>query len=721
MEPTTKTKNNTILFACLLICFVVFIFYFHTLNYSWKNYDEHILYEESILPIPHSFSEIFEIISSLGLNNHFESSNAIYSNISNIRGTPADVLFCLFFFWLFKSSSLAYHTFSLILHILNCCLCFFILIKISSIQKQTPFFITRLFLVSFLTLIWALHPVNVEAILLATNFGALVTYFFCFLFFLYFINLIRSSGAIHELPLHHSIGLFLAYLFILFLNEYSITLPFILLFYLLSTSLFHNPVTSFKSTLLIIIKKLTPMFLALFIFVIYFFLQPEIRTTQENSMLIKLERIFWLSPQIFFHYLKLIFHPATLSVDQTALVKLAKVLFDPYAIFCSLFMYALILFSLFSLFCLRKKFWFYFFILFTPYFLSLLPFLHIMSPVYNIASERYLYFPLFFFTFGFSHLLFCCFSKTSSASKPWYTSGLIVLFVILCVFAVRTYIRTLDWKDGFTLLAKAMETAPNNLYKGMREHMAASAINIRESTSEKNPELYYKKAILSLKKAMVYFKKEKRKYQNGTPGVLRFYGLDPKTLLAKTAFLIAFTDIKLSGDPYKAYKIFSPYVNDLPALNTLILDFYYRILFNTKKIDEAEKLLHTALKQNRISPLLFVALSDLSEYKYNDLKSTRKYLHKSFKYFPYDEATLFGLKRLYKKLNKAEEFAFYSYLLGLRTHDIASLQESTLIYIALNKKEQAKIILKKLLNDSPDNANSLQIQMRYKQIFGDLK
>lgn len=694
------------LIFCILNCLLVFIFYSHTLNYSWKIYDEHILYNESILPTPTSFSEIFEIISSFGLNNHFESSNPIYSNISVIRGTPVDTIFCLFFFYLFKKSVFAYHAFSLLLHILNTCFCFLILNNISFNKDNVNSLIKQL-LISLLTLLWALHPVNVESILFATNFGALVTYFFCFLFLFYYINLNKNTGGIHELPLHHSMIIFLLYLFPLFLNEYSVTLPVILLFYI---CIMHS--TSFLKAF----KQLLPMFLALIIFVIYFFTKPEIRNINEGDSLITLQRILFFAPQVFFHYLKLILIPINLSIDQGAFVTFSKSIFEPYGIFCSILMLSTVLLLIISFIFVRKRIFFSFFVLFFPFFFSLIPFLHIISPLYNIASERYLYLPLFFLVFGFAHVLFLVFENTTL--KNHYRI-MTLLIIFLCFLGTKTYIRTLDWKNSFTLLDSAVKIAPNNLYKGLRLYMISGTLKSLPDSKEDVSELYNKKALNYFKKAMKDFKNERRKYQAGMPEVLKFYGIDPDTLLRKIAYLLALSEMKSSGDPYKALTIFSPYAKNLTALNTTILDFYYKLLFNTKNIEQAEEVLLKSLKQNKLSPTLFVALSDLFEFKYNDLTQTKKYLNLSFKYFPYDEGTLFGLRKLYKQLGDAEKFAFYSYLNGLRTHDIVSLEEAALVYMAINKKEKAGKIINKLLKDHPDDIKVQEINSKYKIVYGE--
>ncbi len=92
---TATQKLQTLLF-CLITCLIIFVFYLHTLNYSWKFFDESIIYGESILPIPNSIQEIIETIKLFGINTHIVSSSPIYSDIVNIRGTSIDVIFHLF-------------------------------------------------------------------------------------------------------------------------------------------------------------------------------------------------------------------------------------------------------------------------------------------------------------------------------------------------------------------------------------------------------------------------------------------------------------------------------------------------------------------------------------------------------------------------------------------------------------------------------------------------
>ena len=715
-----QAQINSNLISCLLCMLIVFALFQHTLDYAWKNYDEHILYEETILPIPENFSEIFEIIKNIGFNHYFESANPLYSNISNMRGSPIDVFTCLLFFYLFKTSAFKYHLFSLILHLLNTCLCFFILKKvINDFIKIQGAKISINILTMLLTLIWALHPTNVETILFATNFGALITYFFSLAIFLYFLHS-RDEFLKNKLfRLSLSICLFIVYSFIILLNEYSILLPILIFLYEIITYQYQNKKIPDLQFLRSTIIKLLPLLTGLCLFSAYFFFTPEIRNNNISNFSLTIQRIFWLSPQIFFHDLKLIILPLKLSLDQTTFVRLSNSLFGKYAIFCFMFMYIPLFLSLISIPFSTKRLGYFTAVIFLPFFISLLPFLHIISPIYNLTSERYLYLPTFFLIFGLTHLIaniFAQYKKVNSIKLITCT----LLFFLTCGFGTRTFLRALDWKDSFTLLDKTSNLAPSSLYKGLREHMILRLLKSDDPKLKPMLNDYYEKTSNSLEMALKELKIQEKFYQKNTPPIVKYYGLDPKSLILKCVFLKALTESNYNGDSNKALEILLPQIKNLNLNSTLILDFTYKLFFNTGNIDKAEALLKKALKQNKPKPSLLVAISDLIEYKYKNYALSEKYLLNSFKYFPYDEATLFGLKRLYRNKGNAKEFAHYSYLFGLRTHDKTSYKEACAIYIAIHEEVKAKKILEKLLEKDPYGAGTSRLLANYREIFGDL-
>lgn len=614
---------------CFFTTLIVFLFFAHTLNYPWKYFDEQIIYNETILPIPRSIPEIFEYIKSFGLNHYFEASNPFYSTISNLRTDPINYLITFFVYCFFQKNVFAYHAFSLILHLFNTTILFLLLnrINLNSEEKGTPRYVPTI-----LTLMWALHPTIVEPILFTTNWSAILTYSLCFIVIFYFVN---AKGASWHIPT-------ILFVIAIFTCEYSITIPLIVFFYIYANSqdLKHS------------IKKTLPLFTALAFFVIYFLFSKTreniIGTIHELPLQITFERIFWLSPQMFFHFLKLIFFPFHLSIDQTGMVKLSKMLLEPYSIFCTLLMCSTLLILLFSIPFIKKRFCYFFFISLAPFLIALLPFLQILSPTYCLASERYLYFPLAMFIFGIAHFLF---SRKN-------TITLIILCIILCIFSTKSYLRTLDWQDSASLFNSALKEAPNDLFKALRLEFLGSILSSKEYISE---------GITTLENSLVKLEEEKKNYQNKVPEVIKIYGLDPKTIQAKTAYLLAFTKIGLEGNSKAALEILKPHMKDLSITDTQILDLYLGLLFSAGDLDEAEKILNHAVK-TKISPTIFIALSEIYKNKYKDLNTAERFLKKSFKYFPYDIQTLSSLKTLYLQANKPNEYARFSYLYNLRTH-----------------------------------------------------
>ena len=409
-------KNNLpfiAFFAATIL--LIFVFYFHTLFFAVKAFDEVIPFKETYLPVCLSFSEIPELISLLGLNQHFESSNTLYSNIFSLRCDPFCALLHIVTQFIFQKDPFYYHLYGLILHLINTALVFLILNKISFLFLQDPDNKVRLFFVSILTVLWSTHPANIESVLLITNANVTLSYGLSLLtFYLYlkFLPDVKTS------KLFKSVCLFTAFIFALLIAEFHFVLPFILFAYTMGVNLYFNHKNnslerSIRKSFYSSLVSILPILSAVIIYITLFLLSStKVNIQTHPSLNLIFERAFWLSPQILFHFIKLLFLPIKLSVDQTLLVKIADSLFDPYAIFCIGFILLLLIISIISLFNVKKKFPF-FFIIFIPFLLSLLPYSQILAPFYNLDSERYLYFQSFIFIFGLSHLIFHLINKIS--------------------------------------------------------------------------------------------------------------------------------------------------------------------------------------------------------------------------------------------------------------------------------------------------------------------
>ncbi|KAF0236465.1 MAG: hypothetical protein FD167_4528, partial [bacterium] len=209
MIKNKDKKKNIYLASTILIVFFIYSF---SLFRGWQSFDERLFHQETLFPIPTSFSEIFEVINSFVLNYHNESMNVFFSNHMTIRSNQIAAMLFVFTSYFLKKSALMYHLMHLGIHLINTTLVWFIFYKTSKLffnnhkegrhtglpQQGLPL------QVSLFTCIWALHSASTEAVLLVTNWTTVFTYTFCFTFLLYEI-LQTKEGKHKGLSLHKTI------------------------------------------------------------------------------------------------------------------------------------------------------------------------------------------------------------------------------------------------------------------------------------------------------------------------------------------------------------------------------------------------------------------------------------------------------------------------------------------------------------------------------------
>lgn len=674
---------------------LIFLFFYPTLFYKVKAYDELIPFKEVLLPSCFSLSEIFELISLLGLHNHFEATNTMYSNIVSLRCNPLGNLLQMLIQCFFKKNPFNYHLYSLVLHLINTVILFQLITRASNIFKSTNsnqsqnFY--RLLLISLLTIFWSTHPANIESVLLLTNANIVLSYTFCLLATYLYLSAIPNDFKLVKLSLPRSSVIFILYLLGLFTAEFHFLLPFILISYTTAINYFFNKkslLSSFKQSLL----SAMPFVLGVIIFIISFLFSHTSKniSIQSNLSLI-LERILWLAPQIIFHLIKLVFLPIKLSIDQSLLVNLGRSYFDPYSIFCVLFIFLLVTLAMISLSKAKKTFP-SFFIFFFLFLLSLVPFSQMLAPLYNLCSERYLYLPTLVLTFGISHWLF----QVTNNNKT-FAKAVILVFIIIAPYTIRAYFRTLDWRDSFTLYYSAAKATDNPLYKAFRLKGLTPQNKIFSKYIEREVEpKYIKLAYLNLKKAIKILSKETQEYDSSTPNILKVYGLNPASLLSKAACTLSQVDFTLNNNLKRALTIIAPYTSNLNLFSIANLSFYGSLLFYNNQLNEAENVLRFAHKKDPYATYIIFPLCDLIQQKYGTLDEVEKLTLHAFKYYPYDTFTLLVMKKIYELKRDYDKLAYFSYVYGLRHHSIDDLKTSYSLFTLTNKKDWAKKSLNKI-------------------------
>src|SRR5690348_12158351 len=83
-------------------------------------------------------------------------------------------------------------------------------------------------------------------------------------------------------------------------------------------------------------------------------------------------------------------------------------------------------------------------------FLNLLPASNLLFPIGTIMAERLLYLPLV----GWLACLVLLVER--------FRRGEVVIAVVVAAFAMRTWVRNLDWKDDFTMARASIAASPNS-------------------------------------------------------------------------------------------------------------------------------------------------------------------------------------------------------------------------------------------------------------------
>ena len=660
-------KSKIYLFTTMLIVFIVYSF---SLNRQWQFFDERVFYNEGLFPISSSINELFEVIKTYAFTYHMDSQNAFFSNIVNVRSNTLGPILQIFILFLLKKNALSYHIVEIAIHLINSLFVWFLLFKLLNSDKPI---ITSLF-----TLLWSLHPVNVEAVLLSTNWISLLTYSFCLGLLLILVNKIHKNK--YQFLIGEFLIVTLLFTVSLLISEYSYTLPFIALalcFAIIYSQTSHLYDAFKKSAVLSL-----PLFLGIIIYLLIFTLIPHSIISNLFSSLSHtfFERNLWLSPQIFIHFLKIIFFPKSLSIYQSNLITLGEGLIEPYTIFCTLSYLSFLILPAALFLIFRKKGFSFVFILFYLFYFSIFPFLHAITPTYCIIAERYCYFPLFFLV-----LFLAILAKNKKLT-------LVLLIAILLPLSARTIFRINDWKDTFSLYNSALRCSKDSLYTGQIHSVLAYYFNSIGKINEAN------KYIASSKQELITaIQKLSNKTYPLEPKTLNEYGLDNKSLRLRAAFTIADMFDNYSNYSKNAIFVFyEPFIE--PVFNfagNSQLVLYAKLLKDTNNEEKAIDVLEYTRKKYPYSPFPFYDLSNI--YLENkDIQNAERIIKEGYNLYPSYPRMLVRTIKLAELKNDLESFAKYEYLLGLRIHSVEGYQKSAQLYLILNDLKNAKKVLNKL-------------------------
>ena len=708
-------------FSILGTVFIVFIIYSFSLNREWQAFDERVFYNELIFPIPTRFDEIPEVIKNFVFGYHIESMNTFFSTHQTIRSNPIAGSLVVLASFFFKKNALLYHLFQLTIHLTNTFLVWLIFYKITKVFPETINRDFKCLLISFFTLLWALHSANTEAILLVTNWGALLTYTICLLFLLFQVSKI-SKNKFKTSKLGFML-ITILFCLTMFITEYGYTMPFIL--FMIIFAFAYKQYGTFNKAFTISFKSSLPYLLGLLLFILISSFRPEspllnLFTAKEyltiskhvSPLYIFIERNLWLVPQIFLHFLLLIIFPLKLSTFQSNLMPIANTLFTPYSIFSTLFY--LFFLALPVVFFITLKKLKYISPLVYAFYFALAPFLQIFLPTYCLSADRYCYFPSFILLF-FIFILLSEFlsTRTKIPTKPL----VIILSCFVILFGIRTLVRAQDWKNPYSLYKSAINIEKNSLYKGQKYLIFASYVGFKGNLDEMDK--FFQKSLIELHKALKGLKAMQKKHIK-QPITLKIYGLDYESLILKAAYSISTVKNDNYKEPAKnTLAFYKPYIKNklkIAAINEIAL--YADILSGAGFKEEAKNILECGLKRYPYSSAIIYSLADYYLDVGKDLNKAYEILQRAYKYYPNQSVTLYKLLHYYELTNDIPNQAKFAYLLGLRDHSPASYQKAVQIYLDLNQLPQAEIALRKLIRLSGGDPVTLLLTSRYLDLTG---
>lgn len=319
-----------------------------------------------------------------------------------------------------------YHLFDLLLHFLNGVLIFLFLKKIFDFSKY-KFSKTVSFLLSLLFIV---HPVNVESVAYVSSTQEL----------LYVLFMLLALLATHDLLTQEKKSwkrLLLLNFLILFslLSKESgiVTIPLIILFAFVINKL--------KIKILLISSFST--------FIFYLILRFPIAKTPflQHSQIIPISNAslfqrFLTIPFEIFSYVRLIFFPLNLFVAQHTVVKTVS---EPRFYLSFLFLAV----SFFVLVLIFRKFWSKNIIFFIGWIIFTFTLLLNIYPLDMTIAERWMYGPLI----GVLGLIGLLFLEMTKKNTKYLSIFILAAILFSLVFFVRSFIRTFDWKNDLSLFS----------------------------------------------------------------------------------------------------------------------------------------------------------------------------------------------------------------------------------------------------------------------------
>src|SRR3972149_11798820 len=402
--PFTNTK------AIVFIVIIGFIVYFNALFNSFVWDDVSIFQNPELL-------KGFNLIEMFG-NNRF---NVLYYR-------PLSAAYFTLMFQTFESNYFIYHLFQIVLHLVNSVLVYLLLKKF--FKNPIAFFSSLIFLV---------HPVNVESVAYISSTNAILSAFFGL-----FALLLVAEKSISNKK-------YIVIAFLIFCSLFSKETGFIFI------ALIFSYVILFERRNITYLTLATVIPAGMYIFLNSMREPIRYSTTffipiQNLSLPDRLINL----PAIIMYYIKIFVFPLNMSINQLWVVN--NISFNNFF----LYIFAILIiggFLIWQFLLIRKhdKLYSKIFIFFIAWIIiSMIPYLQII-PLQNTVADRWLYLPVV----GFIGVISVIIQNIKVRNKNLIYIGIFISFLILFLFSVRTVFRNADWENKLTLYSHDIQHEDN--------------------------------------------------------------------------------------------------------------------------------------------------------------------------------------------------------------------------------------------------------------------
>ncbi len=523
--------------AIILIIFITALVYANSLKNSFVWDDYVVIVDNNFVKSWKNFPTIFSksyLSPFIKKGGYFFVDSSIGSGETSYR--PIVTLSYFFDYSLWKLNAFGYHFTNLLLHITNAVLLYFLIILIVKNKKVAL----------FSSLLFALHPVNSEAVnVISFREDLLVLMFYLSSFILY----IKLNSSFGRKKIYLYIFSLILFFLALFSKEMAISLPLILILYdyfFVFKEKLKGILGRFKSYYLGYIIILL-FYLWVRFFVIVNITEPPVEYPGGNFY----SNILTMS-KVIATYIKWIFLPINIPAiipDQPYLI--SNSLFDFWVLFSMALVITCFLTAI-KIYKSSKEFSFAIF----WFFITLLPVSNIL-PISNYIASRYLYIPLV----GFCFLVAVSLVKPLILKTPSLSLKLSqkltrdTVIILLVFYSIFTFIRNIAWKNNTVFLLEMVERYPNNALVHFdlgtcfkNSGLLDKAINEYKMATILNPELV--EAYNNL--AIIFGDREQ--YKEAIDCFRQVIKIDPKNLQAYDNLAITYAGIKKWEEARKTWE-----------------------------------------------------------------------------------------------------------------------------------------------------------------------